>query len=158
MLLQPFSSPCLSGGSVVTSGIVDSQTLTSSRVVAVSLAHGLTISVLVAATSPISGGHVNPAVSFGLALTGHVSWMRAYIYTLAQLLGAIIGAALISTITNHAMDASLGVHALGQDVTHGQGMITEVYLICQLFPFASSHLYADCADVSACVRHLRDCC
>jgi len=40
----------------------------------------------------VSGGHLNPAVTFATCLTGHMSWPRGGLYCAAQLLGAVFGA------------------------------------------------------------------
>src|SRR2546426_9305680 len=64
-------------------------------VLAVALAHGLTIAAFVSATLHISGGQLNPAVTFGLVCGGHMKWTNALRYWIAQCLGAIC-AALIS--------------------------------------------------------------
>lgn len=57
----------------------------------IAIAHGLAIAILVAATANISGGHVNPAVSLGLALAGKITVIRLVLYWVAQLLGAVAG-------------------------------------------------------------------
>ena len=44
------------------------------------------------ATAHISGGHVNPAVTWATCLSGHMPWARGGLYMAAQLLGAIFGA------------------------------------------------------------------
>ena len=44
----------------------------------IALAHGLTIAVMVSATGGISGGHLNPAVTFGLLLGGKMKVARWY--------------------------------------------------------------------------------
>ncbi len=76
-------------------------------VVGVALAHGLALMVIVYAWGAISGGHVNPAVTFGLALAGRFPWPRAVRYWIAQLLGAALAAfllrALIGTMGNLGM-------------------------------------------------------
>lgn len=59
----------------------------------IAIAHGLAIAILVAATANISGGHVNPAVSLGLALAGQITVVRLILYWIAQLLGAVAGTA-----------------------------------------------------------------
>jgi MIP family channel proteins len=64
------------------------------NVLAVALAHGLTIAAFVSATLHISGGQLNPAVTFGLVCGGHMKWTNALPYWIAQCLGGI-GAALI---------------------------------------------------------------
>ncbi len=54
--------------------------------------NGITLVVLVYATANVSGGHLNPAVTFAQCLTGHSSWKRGGLYIVAQLLGGIWGA------------------------------------------------------------------
>src|ERR1700746_4198171 len=61
---------------------------------AVALAHGLTIAAFVSATLHISGGQLNPAVTFVLVCGGHIKWTNALRYWIAQCLGGI-SAALI---------------------------------------------------------------
>ncbi len=61
----------------------------------VALAHGFTVAVMVYVFGHISGAHVNPAVTFGLALNGTVKWVQAVFYWLAQFAGAIAAAALL---------------------------------------------------------------
>ena len=58
--------------------------------------------VLVYATAHVSGGHLNPAVTFAQCLTGHSSWKRGGLYAAAQLLGAIWGA-LVQVPAEHSV-------------------------------------------------------
>src|SRR5215216_6612868 len=59
---------------------------------AVALAHGLTLAVFAYAFGHISGTHINPAVTFGLALNGTVKWGEAAVYWVAQFAGAVLAA------------------------------------------------------------------
>jgi len=63
---------------------------------AVALAHGLTIAVMVSATGGISGGHLNPAVTFGLLVGGKIDMKRSVAYWVSQLAGAILAAAMVA--------------------------------------------------------------
>jgi MIP family channel proteins len=54
----------------------------------IALAHGLAIAVMVSATGAISGGHLNPAVTFGVLVGGKISPAKAIAYWIAQLAGA----------------------------------------------------------------------
>jgi len=64
----------------------------------VAFAHGLTLAVFAYAFGYISGTHVNPAVTFGLALQGVVKWANAIVsYWIPQFLGAIIATFLLHT-------------------------------------------------------------
>ncbi|MFD9900239.1 aquaporin [Mesorhizobium sp. NPDC059025] len=47
--------------------------------------------VLISAFGPVSGAHINPVVSFGLAATGDFAWRECLPYCAAQIIGAIIG-------------------------------------------------------------------
>jgi aquaporin Z len=67
----------------------------------VSLAFGLTVVAGAYAFGPISGGHFNPAVSFGLAVGGRFSWKDFPKYVAAQLVGATIAAALLLLLLNN---------------------------------------------------------
>ncbi|KAK9051909.1 hypothetical protein SSX86_028537 [Deinandra increscens subsp. villosa] len=61
----------------------------------VAWAFGDMIFILVYCTAGISGGHINPAVTFGLFLARKVSLIRAVTYIVAQCLGAICGVGLV---------------------------------------------------------------
>ncbi|MEJ8598447.1 aquaporin Z [Riemerella anatipestifer] len=68
----------------------------------VSLAFGLTVLTMAYAVGHISGGHFNPAVSFGLLAGGRFSAKELLPYIGAQLLGAILAAASLYVILNGA--------------------------------------------------------
>lgn len=59
------------------------------------MAFGFGISVLVFVTSPLSGGHLNPAVTCSFALLGHIHPVLALWYLVAQMVGAVLGAGLV---------------------------------------------------------------
>lgn len=63
--------------------------------IAVAITHGLAIVVLVFAIGGISGGHINPAVSFAMVITGRITIARGVMYVIAQLIGATVGALLL---------------------------------------------------------------
>jgi hypothetical protein len=67
--------------------------------VGVALAFGLVLLALAYAIGPISGCHVNPAVTLGVLLTRRVALGEAAAYWVVQILGAIAGAALITGLT-----------------------------------------------------------
>jgi aquaporin Z len=77
---------------------------------AVALAHGLTLAVFAYTFGHISGAHVNPAVTFGLALNGTVRWGEAAVYWVAQFAGAVLAAfalnAAVSVVNAQAFGAA----------------------------------------------------
>lgn len=78
----------------------------SAGLVAVALAHGLALMVIVYAWGSISGAHVNPAVTLGVAVAGRIEWAKAISYWIAQFLGAIAAAYLLQWFVGP--DSSLG--------------------------------------------------
>jgi aquaporin Z len=64
----------------------------------VSMAFGLTVVTMAYAIGHISGCHLNPAVSVGLAAAGRFSWSDVVPYAIAQVLGALVAAALLYLI------------------------------------------------------------
>lgn len=67
----------------------------------VALAFGLSLLVLVYIFGHISGTHVNPAVTIGLASAGKFSWQKVPGYLTAQVLGGLIGGGIIYIIATH---------------------------------------------------------
>ena len=64
----------------------------------IALAHGLAIAVMVSATGAISGGHLNPAVTFGLLIGGKICPTRTITYWIAQLAGATAAGFLCASL------------------------------------------------------------
>lgn len=75
----------------------------------VSLAFGLTVLTMAYAIGHISGCHLNPAVSLGLAVGGRFPFADLPVYVIAQVLGAIAAAFLILFIAS-----DMGLHKEGQ--------------------------------------------
>ncbi len=68
--------------------------------IGVSLAFGLTVLTMVYAVGHISGGHFNPAVSFGLWSAGKFETKELLPYIAAQVIGGIVGAAVLYFIAS----------------------------------------------------------
>jgi aquaporin Z len=64
----------------------------------IALAFGLAVMVMAYAVGPISGGHFNPAVTFGLAVAKRFEWRSVLPYIAAQILGAIVAAGILYVI------------------------------------------------------------
>jgi glycerol uptake facilitator-like aquaporin len=76
-------------------GLDGSDSRSNSFLVVVALAFGLGISVLAYGIAPVSGGHINPAVTFALMVLGQMRIVLGMLYVAAQLVGAVLGAALV---------------------------------------------------------------
>jgi aquaporin Z len=96
----------------------------------VALAHGLALAVLVSALGPVSGGHFNPAVTFGVWITGRIDPMRAGLYVVAQLLGAVLAALALRIVFTEASwgPVNLGTPVLDPAIGVTGGIIVEAIL------------------------------
>ena len=75
----------------------------SAGLVGVALAHGLTIVAFAYAFGYISGTHINPAVTFGLAANGNIKWGMAFVsYWIPQLIGAALAGLLLNATAKAA--------------------------------------------------------
>jgi len=88
--------------------------------------------VLAYATSHLSGGQLNPAVSFGLLLAGELSAIQAVINIIAQIVGAILGAALLDASVPSAGDANLGSNVISNGVGVGNALYGEIIMTAVL--------------------------
>ena len=96
--------------------------------VGVALAHGLTIAIMASAVGHISGGHFNPAVTFGFLVTRRIAPSLAAVYWAAQLAGALLGAlALRATFPDEA-NLDGGVPVLNETIGAGSGLLLEAIL------------------------------
>jgi aquaporin Z len=100
-----------------------------SGLLGVALAHGLVLAIMVSSFGHISGGHFNPAVTVSVWVAGKIESARAIVYVLAQLLGAVIGAALLrvvmpSDVWRRADLGATTVHA----ISNGQAVLLEAIL------------------------------
>jgi aquaporin Z len=90
--------------------------------VGVAIAHGLTLTIFAYSYGHISGAHVNPAVTFGLALQGVVKWGEAAMYWVAQFLGAISAAGMLHLAAN-AVGGSINAGATTGVLTESQPIL-----------------------------------
>jgi glycerol uptake facilitator protein len=92
----------------------------------ISFAFGTIVVAAVYALGHISGCHINPAVTLGLAATRKFPWAQVPSYMIAQVVGAVIGAVAILGVLGHkASDVGLGVAAYHPGVGATQAFIAE---------------------------------
>ena len=96
---------------------------------------GLALLVGAYVVGPVSGCHINPAVTLGMALGGQLLWSRVLVYWVAQLAGAIAGGAILFSITDggDARFDNTGIFAangwgdkLGNSYGAGAAMVVEI--------------------------------
>jgi MIP family channel proteins len=84
---------------------------------------------MVAMTAGISGGHINPAVTFSLVVTGRMKLGPGVVYVAAQLVGAVIGALLLQVVLIDAVEGNLGAHTGPSAAVDGNGAAVVVEMI-----------------------------
>jgi len=100
------------------------------NLVAIALAHGLALGLIIAAAGHISGGVFNPAVAIGLMATGKLPATRGALYIVAQILGGVVAALCLTALfPAAARDAvHLGAATPGPGVSAGQALFAEILL------------------------------
>jgi glycerol uptake facilitator protein len=101
--------------------------ITGADLLGISFAFGLIIAALVYAIGKVSGCHINPAVTFSLAVTKRFPWREVPVYWLSQFVGAVIGALAIWAVFAHgAIDLGMGQTSFNEDAsTWGQAIFAE---------------------------------
>lgn len=96
--------------------------------VGIALAHGLALSIAVSVFGGVSGGHVNPAVTFGFLVTGRISAGLAGLYIVSQCVGATIAAvACMFIFPMEAVDAA----KLGIPLPGGEWVTMPILLLAE---------------------------
>jgi glycerol uptake facilitator protein len=92
----------------------------------ISLAFGTVVVATVYALGHVSGNHINPAVTVGLAVTGKFPWKEVPSYLAAQCVGAVVGSVAIIAVLGHkASDLGLGVASYADPVGAPQAFAAE---------------------------------
>lgn len=107
----------------------------------ISLAFGLAIVAAAYGIGAISGAHLNPAVSLGMVAAGRMSVSEFIGYALAQIIGAVLGAAVLYIIASGKADFAMGEWALGSN-GYGPGYLGEYSASAALvFEFVMTFLF-----------------
>ncbi|QCE08981.1 aquaporin TIP2-1 [Vigna unguiculata] len=112
------------GSAIAYAKLTSDAALDPAGLVAVAICHGFALFVAVSVGANISGGHVNPAVTFGLALGGHITILTGLFYWIAQILGSIVACFLLKFVTGY----SIPIHGVAAGVGAGEGVVTEIII------------------------------
>jgi aquaporin TIP len=121
-LIGAFTLTFIGAGAATAANGVHDPTL-----IGVAVANGLAIGVMVCALGYISGGHFNPAVTFGFLVARKIKPPLAVVYWIAQFGGAALAALLVRDLLPRAATEAvkLGVPALGHGVDASSGFLLE---------------------------------
>jgi aquaporin Z len=115
---------------------------TSINVLGIAFAFGLAIVAMAYGIGPISGCHVNPAVSFGVLTAGRMTTSDFIAYVIAQVLGAIAGAIVLYVILSGQAEGWNG--GLGQN-GWGPGYLGQYNLLSAfIFEVVATFLFLVC--------------
>jgi len=124
--LATFTFIFVGAGSICVDHFTDGQL----GLLGIAIAHGLALSIVVSATMHISGGHVNPAVTIAMLVTGRINRGNAFLYIIAQILGGVAGGLLLSMIFAGDVIAAvnLGTPSVHPDVSFAAAVLVEFVL------------------------------
>lgn len=88
------------------------------NVLHVAFCFGLAAATLIQSIGHISGGHINPAVTFAYLIGSQMSLFRAFFYIMAQCLGALAGAAVLYGVTPSNMRGNLALNTVRLPASH----------------------------------------
>ncbi|PKA60852.1 Aquaporin TIP1-1 [Apostasia shenzhenica] len=121
------------GSGVAFSKLTGGGATTPSGLVAAALAHAFALFVAVSVGANISGGHVNPAVTFGAFIGGNITLLRGILYWIAQLLGSAVACLLLRLSTAGLPTGTFGLtgvsvwNALVLEIVMTFGLVYTVY-------------------------------
>jgi glycerol uptake facilitator protein len=101
--------------------------VTGADLLGISFAFAFVIAAMVYAIGKVSGCHINPAVTFALAVTKRVPWREVPVYWCAQVVGAVIGALGIWAVFGHsAIALGMGMTSFNEHTsTWGSAVFAE---------------------------------
>ena len=98
----------------------------------VAFAFGLSVVAMAYAIGGISGCHINPAITLGVLLSGRMSWKDAAMYMVFQVIGAVIGSAILYALVSTG--AHGGPTATGSN-GFADGMMLQAFIAEAVFTF-----------------------
>jgi aquaporin Z len=107
----------------------------------IAFAFGLTVLAMVYAIGPISGCHINPAITVAMWVANKIKSKDAIFYIIAQCIGAIIGAGVLWLIARGLPGYTLAVNGLGQNGYGAHSPAGYSLLSCFTFEIAFTALF-----------------
>lgn len=144
----------LLGDGVVANVVLNKTKGNNSGWIVITTGWGLAVFVAVFCVGLVSGAHINPAVTFGLAIAGLFPWVDVVPYWIAQVIGAFFGAILVwLAYYKHwegtDPDGQLAVFSTGPAIrTYGWNVLTEIIGTWMLM-FGVFYIIGDSANIGS---------
>ncbi|RDX84219.1 putative aquaporin TIP-type [Mucuna pruriens] len=113
-----------SGSGIAYNKLTSNGDATPAGLIAAAIAHAFALFVAVSVGANISGGHVNPAVTFGAFIGGNITLLRGIVYIIAQLLGSVVASFLLAFVTGLSVPA----FGLSSGVGVGNALVLEIVM------------------------------
>ncbi|KAF8077274.1 hypothetical protein N665_1049s0008 [Sinapis alba] len=113
------------GSAIAFGKLTENAALDASGLVAIAVCHGFALFVAVSIAANHSGGHVNPAVTFGLVLGGKLKVITGIFYWVAQLLGSTVACFLLKFVTG---GLAIPIHSVAAGVGSTEGVVMEIII------------------------------
>ncbi|KNA22961.1 hypothetical protein SOVF_029150 [Spinacia oleracea] len=113
------------GSCIAFAKLTEDAALSPSGLVAVAVCHAFALFVAVSVGANISGGHVNPAVTFGLALGGQITILTGILYWIAQCAGSVAACFLLKASTG---GLATPIHSVAAGVGSIEAVVMEIII------------------------------
>jgi aquaporin related protein len=100
----------------------------ASNIVQIAFSFGLAVATMAQAVGHVSGCHINPAVTCGLLVSGHISILKALCYIVVQCIGGIAGAAVLKALTSGGNHVEVCVNGVNDPLAPVQALFMEAVI------------------------------
>ena len=98
----------------------------AATVIGTAIAFGLAVVAMAYTIGEISGCHINPAITLGCALSGRINAKDATMYIIFQVIGAILGSAILWLLTSNSGLIGTGANSCQEGVSILGGLLAEI--------------------------------
>lgn len=98
----------------------------AATVIGTAIAFGLAVVAMAYTIGEISGCHINPAITLGCALSGRINAKDATMYIIFQVIGAILGSAILWLLTSNSGLTGTGANSCQEGISVLGGLLAEI--------------------------------
>ena len=120
----------IGAGAIITDAFIVSRGGDGPGLVAIALAHGLALAIMITAFGHISGGHFNPAVTVAAFVGRQIDILHGVLYIIAQLVAAVLAGFALRAVfpTDVWQSVNLGTPAVAAEISFGTAVLIEAIL------------------------------